>query len=99
DFVTSPQFEPLTHLAQLIKVDVRVTSKAEQQRLLRTYRPRGIAMLAEKVETYEEFEWTRSAGYDYFQGYFFARPSGIQRHHMPATKRNCLRLLGELQKP
>src|SRR5579864_2114416 len=26
DFVASPQFEPLTHLAQLIKVDVRATS-------------------------------------------------------------------------
>ena len=99
DFVDHPQFEPLTHLAQLIKVDVRVTSRREQQRLLRTYRPRGIAMLAEKVETYEEFEWTRTAGYDYFQGYFFARPSIIPSHHVPATKLNCLRLLSELQKP
>ena len=99
DFVASPQFEPLTHLAQLIKVDVRVTSKPEQERLLRTYQPRGIALLAEKVETYEEFEWTRTAGYDYFQGYFFARPSVIQSQHVPATKLNCLRVLSELQKP
>ena len=99
DFVASPQFEPLTRLAQLIKVDVRVTSKPEQERLLRTYRARGIALLAEKVETYEEFEWTRTAGYDYFQGYFFARPSVIQSQHVPATKLNCLRVLSELQKP
>lgn len=99
DFVASPQFEPLTLLAQLIKVDVRVTSRAEQERLLRKYKPRGIAMLAEKVETYEEFEWTRAAGYDYFQGYFFARPSVIQSQQVPATKLNCLRLLSELQKP
>jgi len=99
DFVASPKFEPLTHLAQLIKVDVQVTSKPEQERLLRTYRPRGIALLAEKVETYEEFEWARAAGYDYFQGYFFARPSVIHSQHVPATKLNCLRLLSELQKP
>jgi EAL and modified HD-GYP domain-containing signal transduction protein len=99
DFVASPQFEPLTHLAQLIKVDVRVTSRTEQERLLREYKPRGIAMLAEKVETYEEFEWSRAAGYDYFQGYFFARPSVIQSQQVPATKLNCLRLLSELQKP
>ena len=59
DFVSSPQFEPLTSLAQLIKVDIRVTIQTEQERLLRTYRPRGIALLAEKVETYEEFEWAR----------------------------------------
>lgn len=97
DFVATPQRELLTHLAQLIKVDVQATSKAEQQRLLHTYRSRGIAMLAEKVETYEEFEWARAAGYDYFQGYFFARPSIIQTQQVPASKLNCLRLLKELQ--
>jgi c-di-GMP-related signal transduction protein len=97
DFVASPQFEPLTDLAQLIKVDVLATSKPEQERLLRTYRPRGIALLAEKVETYEEFEWARSAGYDYFQGYFFARPSVMRSQQVPASKLNCLRLLSELQ--
>jgi c-di-GMP-related signal transduction protein len=99
DFVDSPQFEPLTRLAQLIKVDMRLTGKREQERLLRTYRPRGIALLAEKVETYEEYEWALAAGYDYFQGYFFARPSVIQSHEVPASKLNCLRLLSELQKP
>jgi EAL and modified HD-GYP domain-containing signal transduction protein len=80
-------------------VDVRVTSRPEQERLLRTYRPRGIALLAEKVETHEEFEWARKAGYDYFQGYFFARPSVIQSQQVPATKFNCLRLLSELSRP
>ena len=68
------RFEPLTRIAKLIKVDMRTTAKPEQERLLRTYQPRGIAMVAEKVETHEEFEWAKSAGYDYFQGYFFARP-------------------------
>ena len=99
DFVSSPQFEPLTRLAQLIKVDIQLTGKPEQERLLRTYQPRGIAMLAEKVETHEEFEWTRAAGYDYFQGYFFARPSVIRSHQVPANKLHCLRLLTEVQKP
>ena len=62
DFVSQPQFEPLTHIAKLIKVDLRATPKEEQERLLRTYQPRGITMLAEKVETHEEFEWARRAG-------------------------------------
>lgn len=98
DFVASPQFEPLTRLAQLIKVDLRTTGRGEQERLLRTYRPRGIALLAEKVETHEEFEWARGAGYDYFQGYFFARPSVIRGQQLPTSKLNCLRLLSEMQR-
>lgn len=98
DFVFSPQLEPLTHLAQLIKVDMRVTGRPEQERLLRVYGPRGIALLAEKVETYEEFDWALAAGYDYFQGYFFARPSVIRGKKLAASQLNCLRLLSEVQK-
>jgi EAL and modified HD-GYP domain-containing signal transduction protein len=99
DFVSTPQFEPLTELAQLIKVDIRSTSVPEQERLLHTYKPRGIQLLAEKVETYEEFERVLAAGYDYFQGYFFARPSMIHRKEVPAQKLTCLLLLSEVQKP
>jgi EAL and modified HD-GYP domain-containing signal transduction protein len=98
DFVSTPELEPLTHLAQLIKVDMRTTGKTEQQRLLRTYRSRGIALLAEKVETYEEYEWARAAGYDYFQGYFFARPNVMRGQQLPTSKLNCLRLLSEMKK-
>ena len=97
DFVGQARFEPLTQVAKLIKVDMRTTEKAEQERLLRTYRPRGIAMVAEKVETHEEFEWAKTAGYDYFQGYFFARPAVMRGHQIPAAKINCIRLLREMQ--
>jgi c-di-GMP-related signal transduction protein len=98
DFVSQPQFEPLTRIAKLIKVDLRATSREEQERLLRTYRPRGITMLAEKVETHEEFEWARRAGYDLFQGYFFARPVIVSGRQIPAVQATCLRLLRETQR-
>jgi c-di-GMP-related signal transduction protein len=97
DFVQHPRQEPLTQVAQVIKVDMRTTSRTEQERLIQTYQPRGIAMLAEKVETYEEFVWAREAGYEYFQGYFFARPVVVRGRHIPATKLACLRLLSEMQ--
>jgi c-di-GMP-related signal transduction protein len=97
DFVGDPRFEPLTEIAKLIKVDMRTTTKPEQERLLRTYQPLGVAMVAEKVETHEEFEWAKKAGYDYFQGYFFARPAVLRGHQIPAGKVNCLRLLREMQ--
>lgn len=97
DFVGDARSEPLTHIAKLIKVDMRSTGKAEQERLLRTYHPRGIGMIAEKVETHEEFEWAKNAGYDYFQGYFFARPAVLRGHQIPAAKINCIQLLREMQ--
>src|SRR5208282_4448323 len=52
-----------------------------------------------KVETHEEFNWAREAGYDLFQGYFFARPVIVRGRKIPAAKLHCLRLLQEAQRP
>jgi c-di-GMP-related signal transduction protein len=97
DFVWHPRFEQLISIAHLIKVDMRTTSRAEQERLLATYRPRGIGFLAEKVETREEFEWASHLGYDYFQGYFFARPAIISGKEIQPSFVICLELLREFQ--
>ena len=50
-------------------------------------------MLAEKVETREEFEQAREMGYDYFQGYFFSKPVIISKKDVPGFKINQLRML------
>lgn len=97
DFVNHPRFEPLAEIAHLIKVDFRITSKQDQEELLKTYQPRGVSMLAEKVETHEEFEWARQTGYDYFQGYFFAQPMVVRGRQIPGRKLTSLQLLSEMQ--
>ena len=99
DFEWHPRFEALIALAHIIKVDLRKTSRTEQERLVSEYQPRGIAMLAEKVETREEFDWAVNLGYDYFQGYFFARPSVISGTEIQPVVATCLQLLRQLQSP
>jgi c-di-GMP-related signal transduction protein len=99
DFNADPRFQPLTAFADLIKIDVRTTTKEDQERLVRTYKSQGIQMLAEKVESYEEFRWMRGVGYDYFQGYFFTRPVVVQGRQIPASVSACLRLLEAAQRP
>jgi EAL and modified HD-GYP domain-containing signal transduction protein len=39
------------------------------------YRKFPMKLLAEKVESREEFQQCLELGFDYFQGYYFARPS------------------------
>jgi c-di-GMP-related signal transduction protein len=97
DFVGDARFEPLVATAKVIKVDIRQTSRAEQERLLATYQPRGIAMLAEKVETREEFELAANLGYDYFQGYFFARPDVVSQKEIQPVVVTSLQVLRQLQ--
>jgi EAL and modified HD-GYP domain-containing signal transduction protein len=85
-------------MADIIKVDLRATSRAEQQRLVEKYGRQGIQMLAEKVETLEEFEWARGIGFDYFQGYFFTKPVVLRGRQTPSLKMSCLRLIEETQR-
>ena len=98
DFVCHERFEPLTRFADILKVDVQSTPREEQLRILKQYQPQGIKVLAEKVETHEESLWAFQHGYDFFQGYFFARPTIVRGRQIPTSKLACLRLLLEAQK-
>ena len=56
-------------------------------------------MLAEKVETHEEFQAGLDAGYELFQGYFFCKPEMFKGKDIPASKTNLLRLMQEINRP
>jgi len=56
-------------------------------------------MLAEKVETREEFAASKTAGFIYFQGYFFRKPELLQTKEIPANRLNYMRLLQAVSKP
>lgn len=73
DFIYRRQLEPLIHLADIIKIDFRKESIRKIEfgvKRLRQYRAK---LLAEKVETREEFESALRVGFDYFQGNFFSK--------------------------
>ncbi|MFZ3343056.1 MAG: HDOD domain-containing protein [Terriglobales bacterium] len=97
DFVRGPQTEPLIPFATIVKLDMRATSREEQQRLIGLHKPKGILMLAEKVETVEEYDWAHAAGYDFFQGYFFTRPVLVRGRQIPSVKLTSLKLLAMMQ--
>lgn len=74
DFTVQPGYDRLIPLADIIKVDFKQSPPDEQRDIVRRYRREGLHFLAEKVETDEEHRRALDVGYDYFQGYFYARP-------------------------
>jgi EAL and modified HD-GYP domain-containing signal transduction protein len=98
DYVGDPNWEPLVELADLIKVDFRGCTAEQRAQFARRFRPPGIQLIAEKVETWEEWREGVSLGYSYFQGYFFCRPETLSRKTLPLWRTNYLRLLGELNR-
>jgi c-di-GMP-related signal transduction protein len=99
DFVPGSAAEGLVPFARVIKIDVRTTSRYVQQLLLRRSFPNECLLVAKKVETQEEYTWVREAGYDLFQGHFFAKPDVITGRDISPTKVTCLRLLRQVSEP
>lgn len=93
DFAPNDPREPLTDLADIIKVDVRATTHEERRAMIKRYGPWRCRMLAEKVETQEEFREAVKDGFLYFQGYFFRKPELMTAREIPANRLNYLRML------
>jgi EAL and modified HD-GYP domain-containing signal transduction protein len=98
DFRLTPETEKLIGYAGIVKIDVlEHTGRALEElvRRLRALRP-GLTLLAEKVET--RADWVRCSmlGFEAFQGYYFARPSRLQRSRLPTQGLASLRTMVEL---
>jgi c-di-GMP-related signal transduction protein len=93
DFVDHPKWQPLLALAKFLKVDFRGSDQTVRREMAQRYLPRGMELLAEKVETQSELEEARTMGYTYFQGYFFCKPTMVEGRSIPSNKLNYVRLL------
>jgi len=99
DFAFDDPREPLTAHADVIKVDVRATPLDSCAAMVKRYASKQCRMLAEKVETREEFQSFQKVGFSYFQGYFFRRPELMQAREIPSNRLNYMRLMQALSRP
>ena len=99
DFVHSAERDPLVDLADIVKLDCLALEGTELERHVDLLKRRNVRLLAEKVETREMHERTMALGFDYFQGYYFARPQLQRAQRVPANKLVLLELLASISKP
>src|SRR5439155_18367903 len=83
DFAYDDPRESLTQFADIIKVDLRATTSEQRAEMVKRYGTWKSRMLAEKVETREEFVEAKKMGYLYFQGYFFRKPEILSAQDIP----------------
>jgi c-di-GMP-related signal transduction protein len=99
DYVANDPRESLIEISDIIKVELPLTTPEQRAALARRLASGNCRLLAEKVETQEDFLQTRDQGFTYFQGYFFRRPEMMATHEMPANQMNYLRMLKEVSQP
>lgn len=84
--------------ADIVKIDFLQAKRADLPELAAAMRGHGKKLLAEKVETREDFALARDLGFDLFQGYFFARPQVLAAPRNRSPRPSLLRLLALLSR-
>lgn len=89
----------LEEIADFLKVDIKTSSLADVATLTSCYRGRGPKLIAEKVETREDFDFCKAEGFNYFEGYFFRKPETMRARGAQSNRAVFLRLLSAISKP
>jgi len=98
DYTGEDLKNPFLEWVDIIKVDFVAVSPQMRSFLVKRFKPRNVILLAEKVETREDFQTALDMGYSLFQGYFFCKPTVVAKTHIPESKVSKFQLLSEINK-
>lgn len=99
DFVLAPEWLPLLEFADIVKIDVMADTLDATRKLIDQLAPYKLKLLAEKVETHQQFETLRDWGCELFQGFFFSKPNIVEGKRIGASQTTALQLLATVNKP
>jgi EAL and modified HD-GYP domain-containing signal transduction protein len=80
-------------MVKIIKIDLLNMDQGTLVRLAHRFKQAGKTLLAEKVETIEQFQQCLDLGFDYFQGYYFARPRILSGKKLSPSQLTIVRLM------
>jgi len=99
DYIHQPVWRHFYPVIDIIKVDFRSTSTDTINQIKHAIAEfPHIQLLAEKVETNEEFQLALDLGFSYFQGYFFSKPEMMQSKALSPAQMTLAELLYETSK-
>lgn len=95
--INAPRLEgeltQLLPLIDIVKVDINKISYADITQNIPALLGANVKLVADQVETQQDFGICRDLGFDFFQGYFFSRPADINNKPLPATKATLVELI------
>lgn len=99
DYIHQNVWEHFYPYIKIIKIDWQNTSSDGIQEIAQAIvNFPHIKLLAEKVETYEEYNAALELGCEYFQGFFFAKPEMVKTKSLSPSQLSMAELLYETSK-
>ena len=99
DYIDSDHRQVLLGLADIIKIDLQGFDPNRLTEEVRRLKKLPLKLLAEKVETTQQFEFCKKLGFDYYQGYFLSRPQIVEGKSIANNQMAILQLLTKLRSP
>lgn len=93
DYDLDPKWQPFLPFTGIVKFDLTTVTDEQLRDVIPKLKQERIKLVAEKVETLEQFEKYKALGFDYFQGYFFAKPEIIKHRQLSSSKITLLELM------
>ncbi|MCK9372955.1 MAG: EAL domain-containing protein [Sulfuricurvum sp.] len=86
-------FKLLFPYIDIIKIDLLLIHDYSIEEIVNQFKSYNVKLLAEKVETMEMFERCKQSGFDYYQGYFFEKPTVITGKKIEPSLGNVIDLI------
>jgi EAL and modified HD-GYP domain-containing signal transduction protein len=86
----------LLPLVDIVKIDINGMQPADIARLSQQFKSAHKKLLAEKVESIDQVKLCLDLGFDYFQGYYFAKPAVLSGKKLPPSQLALICLMGLL---
>jgi EAL and modified HD-GYP domain-containing signal transduction protein len=99
DFIWSDERVPLLPLVDVVKVEVLGRDFADVISDVERLAPYNARLLAEKLETREDYERCAQLGFELFQGYFFCKPETLATKGVAPNRLAMLQLVAALNDP
>jgi len=87
-------FAPLLPSVEVVKIDVKQVAPGALPGIVQHFKANGLSLLAEKVDSRREVDQCLALGFDYLQGYYFAKPEIISGKKLSPSEQTLLNLLG-----
>ena len=99
DFTSTPEWERFLRYTHIVKLDIMQMGLDEACDLVKAHQGKRFSFLAERVETEQEFQQAKEAGFKFFQGYFFSKPEIIKTKYISPEQVIAMELFQEVCKP
>jgi c-di-GMP phosphodiesterase len=99
DITSYERIKPCLKMIKIVKIDLPRLENFSLPVLVKQIHQHGILVLAEKVETLNQYEYCHSIGFDYFQGYYLCKPNIIKGTRIDSSRMVILHALALLQDP